>query len=81
MPVSDKVRALLALRGKRQADLAAHFGMKPQSMNNKIKRDSWSAEDLIKVAEFTGSRVAFVLDDDQKIYLESSDLDDKEAGE
>lgn len=71
MTVANTVKALLHLKGKRQIDLAEHFEMKPQSMTNKMARNSFSAEDLIKIAEFTGCKVAFVLDDGQMLYLES----------
>lgn len=70
MSVSDKVKGILKLSGNRQNDLADHFGMSKQTMSNKMARNSWSANDLIKVAEFTGCKVAFVLPDGQHIYLE-----------
>ena len=43
MSVSDKVKGLLALSGKRQIELADYFGMTKQTMSNKMARDSWSA--------------------------------------
>ena len=70
MSVSDKVKGLLALSGKRQIELADYFGMTKQTMSNKMARDSWSAKDLAKVAEFAGCRVGFVLPDGQHIFLE-----------
>ena len=68
--VSEKVKALLALSGKRQVDLAEHFGMTSQSMNNKMNRDSWSAKDLVKAAEFTDCKLAFVLSGNQQLVIE-----------
>lgn len=72
MSISSKVKALLAINEKKQIDLAQHFGMTKQSMNNKMSRDSWSAEDLIQVAEFCGCQLAFVCPDGQHIYLSSN---------
>lgn len=69
MSVSSKIKALLAMGEKKQIDLAEHFGMTKQSMNNKISRDSWSAEDLISVADFCGCKLAFICPDGQHIYL------------
>ena len=69
MSISAKIKAFLAIREKKQIDLAQHFGMTKQSMNNKMSRDSWSAEDLVRVAEFCGCKVAFVCPDGQHIYL------------
>lgn len=71
MATSDKVKALLALSGRKQVELAGHFGMTAQSMNNKMNRDSWSAKDLMMVAEFTGCKLAFVLGDGQQINIEA----------
>ena len=73
MAVSDKVKAILTLNGRRQTELAAHFGITAQSMNNKMNRDSWSAKDLIRVADFVGGRVAVVLKDGQTIFLDSEE--------
>ena len=72
--VSDKVRAILALAGKRNIDLAELYGVTKQSMNNKLANNRFSADDLIRIAEFTGCRVAFVLPDGQNIFLEPEDL-------
>ena len=73
MSVSEKVKALLALSGKRQMDLAKHFGMSKQTMGNKMSRGSWSGKDLAKAAEFCGAKLAFVLSDDQMIIIEAED--------
>ncbi len=75
MSVSDKVKGLLALQGKRQLDLAEYFGMSKQTMSNKMARNSWSAADLAKVAEFTGCKVAFVLPDGQHLYIDPEESD------
>ena len=58
MSVSDKVKGLLALCGKKQVDMAASFGMSKQTMGNKMNRGSWSANDLAKAAEFCGCKLA-----------------------
>lgn len=70
MAISDKVKGLLALSGKKQIELADRFGMSKQTMNNKMNRGSWSASDLARVADFCGCKLAFVLPDGQHIYLE-----------
>jgi len=79
MSVSDKVKGLLALRGVKQLDLAAEFGMSKQTMSNKFARNSWSANDLAKAAEFCGCKLAIVMPDGQQIIVES-EADDKEKG-
>lgn len=72
--VSDKVRAILALAGKRNIDLAALYGVSKQSMNNKLTNNRFSADDLIRIATFTGCKVAFVLPDGQHLFLDEDDL-------
>lgn len=72
--VNDKVRAILALAGKRNIDLAGLYGVSKQSMNNKMTNNRFSADDLIRIAEFAGCRVAFVLPDGQHIFLEPEDI-------
>ena len=73
MSVSKKIKAVLQLCDKKQLDLAAHFDMSTQTMSNKLARGSWSATDLVKVAEFTGCKVAFILPDGQQIFLEDEE--------
>ncbi len=77
MAVSDKVKGLLALSGKKQIDLAAHFGMSKQTMGNKMSRNSWSASDLARVAEFCGCKLAFIMPDGQQITIEANDPEEK----
>ena len=75
MSVSDKVKGLLALCGKKQVDMAASFGMSKQTMGNKMNRGSWSANDLAKAAEFCGCKLAFIMPDGQQIII---DVEEKE---
>lgn len=73
MSMSDKVKGLLALCGKKQTQLAESFGMSRQTMGNKMARNSWSGNDLAKAAEFCGCKLAFLLPDGQQIILNSED--------
>ena len=67
--VSEKVKALLNLTGKKQSDLAAHMGIAAQSVANKMLRDSWSAKDLATIADFVGGKLSISLPDGQHIYI------------
>ena len=58
--ISSKIKALLALNGKKSVELAKHLGISRQSLANKFSRGSFSAEDLIQIASFTGSTLEFV---------------------
>lgn len=78
--VSDKIRALLALAGKKNIDLAALYDVSKQSMNNKLAKNRFSADDLIRIADFTGCRVGFFFPDGQSIFLDPEDIRQKEKG-
>ena len=79
MSISGSVKALLELRGIKQRDLIQPLGVKGenpvQSLSNKIRGERWSASDLVKVAEFTGCKLAFILPDGERIVI-----DDPAAG-
>lgn len=74
MSVAEKVKAVMALSNRKQQELAEHYGMSKQSMSNKFAQSRFSADDLIRIAEFTGCRVGFVLPDGQQVLLEASDV-------
>ena len=75
MTVTNKIRTLLQIREKKQVELADYFGMTTrQALTNKFNRGSFSAEDLIKIAAFTGCELAFILSDRDRITLDLSDL-------
>ena len=64
----DEVKAMIKLKGKSLADLADYLGMSRQALSNKFYRDSFSGEDLLKIASFLDCKLAF-LDDANKIFL------------
>lgn len=74
MGVSDKIKALLKMKGRKMNELADYLGIGRQSLSNKFSRGSFSAEDLIKIADFLGCALAFEIDDAQKIILDKSDI-------
>jgi len=51
MPLSDRIRILLIKRGNiSEAELARRIGVSPQNLNRKMKRDNFTEEDLIEIA-------------------------------
>ena len=74
MAVSDKVKAMLNLKGKKIMELADYFEMSPQAMRNKLNRGSFSAEDLIKVSMFLDAELSFRVSGNQIIALDEDDL-------
>ena len=76
--ITAKIKALLAMAGKKNVELAEYLGIFPQSLQNKFNRGSFSADDLIRIAEFTGAELVLELGDD-RIVLDSSCIRDKEV--
>lgn len=74
MSVSTKIKVLLTLSGKDHAGLAEYLGISKQALSNKFYRDSFSAADLVKVADYTESRLSFVFPDGNKVVIDTSDI-------
>lgn len=74
MPVAVKIKALLSIKGKKNIELAQYLGITPQSLQNKLARGSFSAEDLIRIADFLGCTLEYNIDDKQKIILDMNDI-------
>ena len=70
MTISDCVRMALGKANRKQTDLSVYLGLtKPQSLNNKLIRNSWSGDDLVKVAEFTGGKLMIQYPDGQQVLI------------
>lgn len=74
MAISEKINALLQIRGMKKYELAELLEMSPQSLRNKFNRGSFSAEDLIKISSFLNCTLAFEIDEKQKIILDETDI-------
>ena len=74
MPITDKVKAAMVVRGKKNKDLAQYLGITDQSLSNKFNRGSFSSEDLIKIADFTGAALALEFNDGNKIAFSLDDI-------
>ena len=69
MSVSDNVRMALDKAGISQVEMASLWGKSPQALYNKLNLERWSAADLVRVAEITGGRLAFIYPDGQEILI------------
>ena len=74
MAVSSKIKAVLNIKGKDHKSLANYLGISSQALSNKFYRNSFSADDLIKIADFLGCDLAFIIDDTQRVVLDKTDL-------
>ena len=52
MGMAEKIRIILVKRGNiSEAELARRLGVSPQNLNNKMKRDKFSDQDLYEIAK------------------------------
>ena len=65
MTVSDKIRILCIRRGITMRELALRMGMSPQNFSGKLKRESFSYQELEAMAKAADCqfRLEFVLPD------------------
>lgn len=74
MAISKKVKALLAQVDKKQSDLLDVLEISSkQSLSNKFSNERWSADDLVKIAEFCGCKLAFLLPNGERIVIDSEE--------
>lgn len=72
MSISAQIKALLSITGNKQSDLMEALGMaSKQSLSNKFTGERWSAADLVKIADFTGCKLAFVLPNGERLLLDA----------
>ena len=69
MTIEQKLKAVLAITGISQAELARRMGTTPSNLNLKIKRNTLTYEDLQQIAELLGCewRAEFILPDGTRI--------------
>lgn len=62
--ISTELKSILVKKSIKQQDLQAVLGLSSkQAVNNKFAKNSWSAEDLIKVVTFLGGELIIRVDD------------------
>jgi len=74
MSVANKVKGLMKTKGLKNCEVADYFKISTQALRNKLNRDSFSAEDLIKIADCLGLELAFS-DETQKTVLNLADIE------
>ena len=61
--ITPTIKAVAQLAGLSRADLAQACGLaRPQAISNKYNRDSFTAQDLTRIAQACGVRLAFIDD-------------------
>lgn len=59
MNISQKINMAIAYKGISQAALARSIGMTPQNFNNKFKRETFTQEELERIASALGGEFFF----------------------
>ena len=72
MPVSAAIRRALKKSKQSQTTLGVHWGTTPQVINNKMRLERWTGEELAQVAQFTGGKLAILYPDGEQIEIEPS---------
>lgn len=69
MTISDEIRMLCARLNISKAELARRTGQSPQNLNEKMKRESFTIDELDEIARAAGAKFerAFVLPNDERI--------------
>ncbi len=69
MTIAQKLNMALSYKGISQAELARRIGTTPSNLNQKVKRNTLTKEELEQIAEVLGGtwRAEFVFPDGTKI--------------
>ena len=69
MTIAEQIKVLCVRCIVSEAELARRLGKSPQSFNSKMKRESFTVDDLDKIAEVLGAQFSreFILANGEKI--------------
>ena len=73
--VSRAVRLALVKAGSNASRIAEPWGTTKSAMSNKFYRDSWSAEDLVKLCHIVGAELLIRFPDGQEIKVDSDKVE------
>lgn len=58
--ISNKIKGLLSIRNKKTSDVCECLEILDAAFYRKLKKNTFKAEELIKVAELTNTKLAFI---------------------
>lgn len=68
MGAAKRVKMLLIEQGKSVKDIAAILDIAPQSMSNKLYRDSFTFDEIVKICDYLGADVQIITRDTHKVF-------------
>lgn len=75
MGISAKIKGVVAISGKGTAGLADALNVgSAQALANKFYRSSFSATDLVMIADYVGASLAFCFPDGSRITIDADDI-------
>lgn len=77
MAVGNKIKSAIMAKGKSREELARALNISEKAITAKFYRDSFSAEDLIKIADCLGYSLDFSSNDSKITF----NVDDLKVGE
>lgn len=74
--IGNIVKAAASIAGAERKTIAAALGISPQALSNKYQRDSFSATDLVKIAEAINGKLILKVSE-QEIVFTADDVAEK----
>ena len=68
MGAAKAIKQLMQEKGVSVSQLASALGIQSQSMSNKLYRDSFSFDEVVRIADILGSDVKLVVRDTGKVF-------------
>lgn len=68
MGAAKAIKQLMQEQNISVSQLASALGIQPQSMSNKLYRDSFSFEEVVRIADILGSDVKLIVRDTGKEF-------------
>lgn len=68
LSAAKRIKMLLIERDKSVKDIAAVLGIAPQSVSNKLYRDSFTFDEVVKICDFLDADVQIVTRDTHKTF-------------
>ena len=76
MYVCEAIRKAMKKAKLSQTRLGEIWGTTPQVINNKMRLERWTAEELAQVAAYTGGKLLISYPDGEQIEVESQHVSD-----
>lgn len=74
MSVSNKLKGLLISHNENMASFSKLMGVTPQATSKKARNQTWGINDLLNIADLTGTTLAFI--DDKGKPIVTFDMSD-----